>query len=152
MIKMSGKYDHIQLGREFRDVVKARLKALPTWHDYVTGQGWRGRTEALNRAEIIGACEALGLDLVALASEHAANTIKAASASANAAPSAAVEPTPAEPVEAKAEESKAEGDNDAALAAYEGQDPDVVVAETLAGASVHFSAHLANMLPGLIRP
>jgi MoxR-like ATPase len=164
---MSGKYDHIQLGREFRDVVKARLKALPGWRDYVDGQGWRGRTEALTRAEIIGACEALGLDLVALASEHAAGAIQAAGGAApqpnpfkplwptadGAADPVAALPTLDEIVaaEAKADESD-KPENAGSLAAYEGQDPDVVVAETLAAASVHFSAHLASILPGLVRP
>ena len=61
----AGRYDHIQLGRDFRDYVKPRLKALPGWSDYRTAQGWGGRTQSLTRAEIIAACEALGFDLLA---------------------------------------------------------------------------------------
>ena len=70
----AGKFDHIQLGRDFRDFVKPRLKALPGWGDYRQAQGWGGRTQSLTRAEIIAACEALGFDLIAANGEFIAQT------------------------------------------------------------------------------
>ena len=62
---LPSKYDHFQLGREFRDHVKPLIKALPGWRDYYEAQGWKGRTQGLDRGEIIGAAEALGFDLFA---------------------------------------------------------------------------------------
>ena len=158
----AGRYDHIQLGRDFRDFVKPRLKALPGWGDYRQAQGWGGRTQSLTRAEIIAACEALGFDLIAANGEFIAQMSAGVIASM---PGRA----PAD-VEAALETALAANVDDAALDAqehvdanvnppasgdaekFEGQDVETVIADMLAPASVHMTPHLAQMLPGLIRP
>ena len=155
----AGKFDHIQLGRDFRDFVKPRLKALPGWADYRTAQGWGGRTQSLTRAEIIAACEALGFDLVAANAEFIAQTAAGVIASMPGR-------TPVD-IEAALDAKLAENVDDEALDAmahidastpgddaerFEGQDVETVIADVLAPASVHMTPHLASMLPGLIRP
>ena len=158
----AGRYDHIQLGRDFRDFVKPRLKALPGWGDYRQAQGWGGRTQSLTRAEIIAACEALGFDLIAANAEFIAHTAVGIMA---AMPSGS-------PIDAERahDEALALNVDDEALDAqehvdanvnppasgdaekFEGQDVETVIADMLAPASVHMTPHLASMLPGLIRP
>ena len=161
----AGKFDHIQLGRDFRDFVKPRLKALPGWGDYRQAQGWGGRTQSLTRAEIIAACEALGLDLIAANAEFIAQTAAAVIASMPMRPrmevDAALEAALAD--DGKPENAPAYGETqehvDAAVNSpasdaekFEGQDVETVIADVLAPASVHMTPHLASMLPGLIRP
>jgi cobaltochelatase CobS len=176
---LPSKYDHFQLGREFRDFVKPQIKALPGWQDYYLAQGWKGRTQGLDRAEIIWAAEALGFDLMAAHAQWLALgspgrvappvTLPSPSLVASqwnnppqhgALPSPdAMSPQAREPyfsLPGDAPQTEAESmthvnpvHNDAER--YEGGDVDVVIGEILAPASPHMTPHLAAMMPGLIR-
>ena len=157
----AGRYDHIQLGRDFRDYVKPRLKALPGWSDYRTAQGWGGRTQSLTRAEIIAACEALGFDLIAASNAFFAQAAQAAllAPGTGDALDTALAQNDREAHELDANEAaETQAHADAAPGAaseaekFEGQDVETVIADMLAPASVHMTPHLAQMLPGLIRP
>ena len=161
MSNVSGKYDHIQLGREFRDYVKPRLKALPGWNDYRIAQNWGGRTQSLTREEIIAACEALGLDLVTAKADWIAQTSANVVASMPMRPRMEVEAAleialadSVEPAEAQAHVDASTPSNASTNDAekFEGQDVETVIADMLSPASVHMTPHLASMLPGLIRP
>ena len=159
----AGKFDHIQLGRDFRDFVKPRLKALPGWGDYRIAQGWGGRTQSLTRAEIIAACEALGFDLIAANAEFVAQMSANVIASMPMRPAmeveAALEAALAKDGATDVDAPEAQAHVDAAANSpandaekFEGQDVDTVIADMLSPASVHMTPHLASMLPGLIRP
>ncbi len=152
----AGPYDHIQLGREFRDYVKPRLKALPGWKDYLVAQGWGGRTQALTRDELLAACVALGFDLVKAKSDWMAQTAAGVIASMPGAPTGNVEAAlEARLNEAEDERVEAMLHADAAPSnpeRFEGQDVDAVIGDLLSAASVHMTPHLAGMLPNLIRP
>lgn len=169
---MSGKYDHLQLGREFRNYVKPRLKASSGWRDYVVAQGWKNRTQALTRAEIIAACEALGFDLVRAKSDFVTGLVAAIPPGAGQkALEAAMDMVDAdagdEPANVEALAHIAPGEPSAAAISFpmdpdeedkdtgegfEGGDVETVIAEALAAASPHMTPHLASMMPGLIRP
>ena len=153
----AGKYDHVQLGRDFRAHVKPRLKAMAGWADYVKAQNWGGRTQSLDRAEILAACEALGFDLIKAKAEWITG-VSAAAISALPAGASVVETEAAleraladaepeaEPAMAKADEADASG-----AERFEGGDVEQVIAELLAPASPHMTPHLAGMMPNLIR-
>jgi MoxR-like ATPase len=166
------KYDRFQLGREFRDFIKPRLKSQPGWSDYCVTQGWNGRTETLTKAEIILAAEALRYDLFAA---HAQWLALGSPGKVAAMPQA---PSPDEPqlggatskalrnkllaeglvsldsiaeamAHTKEQEKEESGANNAER--FEGGDVETVIAEVLAPASVHMTPHLAGMMPDLIR-
>jgi cobaltochelatase CobS len=169
MTTVPAKYDHFQLGREFRDFVKPRIKALPGWADYYHSQGWKGRTQALDRAELILAAEALGFDLFAAHTEWLALGSPAQSSLYAAKPSPAAmmasvnaltsviegkglpEGFDAPGAELEAVLHTKPADDETAGEKYEGGDVDTVIGEILAPASPHMTPHLAAMMPDLIR-
>ena len=157
---MTSKFDHITLGREFRDHVKPRLKALAGWRDYVTAQGWGGRTQSLTAPEIREACEALGFDLGQaqidwrLGVKSVAITALPAGAD-NASIDAAVEAALLKADEGNEEEEEAGEAQPVSVdgqVSFEGGDVQALLDEALAPASVHLTPYLAGMLPNLVRP
>ena len=138
---MTTKYDHIELGRAFRPVVLAHLKALSDWPKYMTDMGWNGRSEGLKGAEIRAACEALSVDLEALRARFlAAPATLDAAALENIATD--------ERIETMLHATAPAGEG----AGFEGADVEETIAQALAEASPHMTPYLANMMPGLIRP
>ena len=137
---MTTKYDHIELGRAFRPVVLAHLKALSDWPKYMADMGWQGRSEGLKGAEIRAACEALSVDLEALRAQFLATptTLDAAAL--------------ATPDDDGASESMNATAPAGESAGFEGADVEETIAQALAEASPHMTPYLANMMPGLIRP
>jgi len=147
---MTTKFDHIKLGRAFRPHVLSELKALGTWAGYLKLRGWTKRSSAITGEDIRQACEDLGYDLnaafVAFFSRHPVI--------GNDAPTLAeltndkesdemdsekpVTPPPVEPLDG--------------VKSFEGRDTETLIAEALAPASAHMTPHLAQMMPGLIRP
>jgi hypothetical protein len=122
--------------------------------------GFDKRSEDLTKPEIHAACETLGIDLQGLFDGFHSNPANA-SAIHNAAAGAAFPALDDEPrvvVDNVAEDARIEAmlattpvviDG---VASFEGLNVDDVIAETLAGASVHMTPHLAGMMPGLLRP
>ena len=157
--QLPSKYDRFQLGREFRDYVKPRLKAATGWRDYVASQGWGGRTQALDRAELILAAEALGFDLFAAHAEWLALGSPGRVAPPVTLPSPdGIAPQAREHVVAfdhASEDARVEAMLKPSEASdgerYEGGDVETVIAEILAPASPHMTAHLAAMMPDLLR-
>jgi hypothetical protein len=155
---MTTKYGHIKLGRAFRPHVLAALKGLNTWPAYMTGKGWNGRSSVITGDDIRTACEDLGFDLneafVAFFSS-ASNAVVDHNAAINAERAndeesdemdreKSIAPPPVASSPAAVETIESEG--------YEGKDADALIAEALAPASPHMTPHLAQMLPGLVRP
>lgn len=151
------------MGRAFRPFVLAQLKGLHSWPAYMTGKGWNGRSSVITGDDIRVACEDLGFDLnaafVAFFSDPA-NVHPGAPNPAIAAIAAerindeesdemdrekSSAPPPVAPDAAQVETiEESEG--------FEGRDADALIAEALAPASPHMTPHLAQMLPGLVRP
>ena len=149
---MSTKYDHIVLGRAFRPVVLRELKAMPDWPAYLNSTPYAGRSQDMTNQAVKDACGALELNLDALWARFQTSpvTIDAAALSdmnANAEGNAHMEN--ADMTTTTADDA---ANLDHANAGFEGADAETIIAELLAPASAHMTPHLANMLPGLIRP
>ena len=157
--EMTTKFDHIKLGRAFRPHVLSELKALGTWAGYLKLRGWTKRSSAITGEDIRQACEDLGYDLnaafVAFFSDPAnvyAPTIEpyADAGTINDRESDEMDSekptTPATPPVDAVETLDNEGEG------FEGKDAETLIAEALAPASAHMTPHLAQMMPGLIRP
>jgi MoxR-like ATPase len=157
---MTTKFDHIKLGRAFRPHVLSELKALGTWQGYMNAKGWTKRSSAITGEDIRQACVDLGYDLnaafVAFFSDPTnlhpgAPTVAAAAIAAerindreedemdSEKPATPVAPPPVEAL-----------DNEGV--GFEGRDAETLIAEALAPASAHMTPHLAQMMPGLLRP
>jgi hypothetical protein len=136
----------------------------------MTGKGWNGRSSVITGDDIRTACEDLGFDLnaafVAFFSDPA-NVHLGAPNPAIAAIAAerindeesdemdrekSIAPPP--PVISPSPYINPETGDDVATEGegYEGRDADALIAEALAPASPHMTPHLAQMLPGLVRP
>lgn len=165
---MTTKFAHIKLGRAFRPHVLGELKALGTWSNYMTGKGWNGRSSAITGDDIRQACVDLGYDLnaafVAFFSDPAnlhpgAPTLMQAGAAAeqindeeDCEMDREKSNAPPVVVETPAANAAPEGEGVEGVEGFEGRDAETLIGEALAPASPHMTPHLAQMLPGLIRP
>ena len=152
---MTTKFAHIKLGRAFRPHVLAELKALPTWARYMALKGWNGRSSAITGDDIRQACDDLDFDLnaafVAFFSHSTSrNTAEEAQAKNDReADEMDIEPAAPPVIETNANnEGEGEGEGEG----FEGRDAETLIAEALAPASAHMTPHLAQMMPGLLRP
>ena len=159
---MTTKFAHIKLGRAFRPHVLAELKALPAWARYMTLKGWNGRSSAITGDDIRQACDDLDFDLNAafvaffnnpaninaISPQPARGPITQSIAAEriNDEESDEMDKEPATPpvIETNTNEGEGEG--------FEGRDAETLIAEALAPASAHMTPHLAQMMPGLLRP
>ena len=155
---MTTKFDHIKLGRAFRPHVLSELKAHPGWARYMAVKGWTKRSSTITGEDIRQACDDLGFDLnaafVSFFSQPAVNPANlTATFDANDEESdemdnetpATLDAPAAPPVEAL--DNEGEG-----FEGFEGKDAEALIAEALAPASAHMTPHLAQMMPGLLRP
>jgi MoxR-like ATPase len=161
---MTTKFAHIKLGRAFRPHVLSELKALPTWARYMALKGWNGRSSAITGDDIRQACDDLEFDLnqafvdffraptIAAGANATGATVMAQvnAVEANDEESDQMDNEPATPVTPPTVEApdaaNVEGEN------FEGRDAETLIAEALAPASAHMTPHLAQMMPGLLRP
>jgi MoxR-like ATPase len=157
---MTTKFDHIKLGRDFRPHVLSELKALPQWPTYMKIKGFNGRSSAITGNDIREACEHMGFDLnaafVAFFSDPTnlhpgAPTVAAAAIAAERINDREEDEmdskTPMAPPTVEALDNGADN-----VEGFEGRDAEALIAEALAPASAHMTPHLAQMMPGLLRP
>jgi MoxR-like ATPase len=110
----------------------------------------------MTKPQAHAACVALGIDLQAMFDLFNGNPANASNATApdaeDDAPNAALTAhvMSGAPLFPEDEETMNATDDDAP--SYEGLDIDQVIAETLAGASVHMTPHLASIMPQMLRP
>lgn len=152
---MTTKFAHIKLGRAFRPHVLAELKALPTWARYMALKGWNGRSSAITGDDIRQACDDLDFDLNAafvafFSRPQPANNglvgIDRATAQTNDEEESEMDEEPATPPVSETNVNDESGEG------FEGRDAETLIAEALAPASAHMTPHLAQMMPGLLRP
>jgi hypothetical protein len=157
---MTTKFAHIKLGRAFRPHVLSELKALPEWARYMALKGWNGRSSAITGDDIRQACDDLDFDLNAAFIAFFANAGNVAAivpvGRGQAKDAIAAErlndeesdqmdsEEPATPPTVETPMNEGEG--------FEGRDAETLIAEALAPASAHMTPHLAQMMPGLLRP
>jgi hypothetical protein len=146
---MTTKFAHIKLGRAFRPHVLSELKALPGWADYLNLRGWNKRSSAITGDDIRQACDDLGFDLnaafVAFFTRSSDAPTPALNDKENDDMDNEARETPVTPPTVETPETN-EGES------FEGRDAETLIAEALAPASAHMTPHLAQMMPGLIRP
>src|SRR5215472_16862928 len=156
------KYSHIELPRDFRNAVKARLRSLPGWEEHRAKYGMPSNGPWTN-AEIYAACEALGFDLQAARGAydarqgaHASSVVSAPAiiAASTEAPSTEHIAAPSAGPVTKEDENPMPVETKAPSAAgYEGRNADAVIAEIIADASAHLTPYTRDtVLPGLLRP
>ena len=160
---MTTKFAHIKLGRAFRPHVLSELKSLSTWAGYLNLRGWNKRSSAITGDDIRQACEDLGFDLnAAFVDFFRAPTIAAGVNATGATVMAQVNAIEAneyeeremdsEPAAPPVIETNANNESESESEGFEGRDADTLIAEALAPASAHMTPHLAQMMPGLLRP
>jgi len=157
---MTTKFDHIKLGRAFRPHVLSELKALPQWPTYMAMKGFNGRSSAITGNDIREACEHMGFDLNAAFVTFFSNPSNVAAI----VPVGRGEAKDAIAAERVNDEESDQMDNEKPVTpppveapdneneGFEGRDAETLIAEALAPASAHMTPHLAQMMPGLIRP
>jgi MoxR-like ATPase len=120
----------------------------------MTAKSWNGRSSAIAGDDIRQACVDLGYDLNAAFVAFFSNptNLHPGAPSVEAAALAAERINERESEEMDNETPETPPAVESENEGFEGSDPETLIAEALAPASAHMTPHLAQMLPGLIRP